>query len=75
MDTWFAYSPVKNNPEDAAKVKYFCIAFFFRLQILQIILVCSYFFTVLLNGLVNQTKRVHEEALKLSFYLTHMGSN
>ena len=29
MDTWFAYSPVKNNPEDAAKVKYFCIAFFF----------------------------------------------
>jgi hypothetical protein len=21
MDTWLAYAPVKNNPEDAAKVK------------------------------------------------------
>jgi hypothetical protein len=22
MDIWLAYAPVKNNPEDAAKVKY-----------------------------------------------------
>jgi hypothetical protein len=22
MDTWLAYAPVKNNPEDAAKVRF-----------------------------------------------------
>jgi hypothetical protein len=44
MDTWLAYAPVKNNPEDAAKVRFELSKIsVFLLCIVRLLLVVKYF--------------------------------